>query len=309
MIDYINESLSLLDRPEFYEATAEELRVLVALQAKQRSLTVDELVELLNISSARAASALAYWENAGFALSGRSITAEFENEQLSLNVAKTIRDHNLKALIDQCAALLGRPIVTSSEIKLIVDLYQDCALSEEFIVTLLTDMCSRSKTSVKALHDRATKFFKEGIDTPEKLNAYFQERDSKTEGELLVKRLLGIWNRNLSPTEKSRSNKWVNEFGYTEEVIGTAYDLAPRKGEKGMWTFMDRVLTQWHDNNLQTQEACLAYYEANKKTPSKSKEKPRYGNFDPEEAFQNALKRSYGEDYDRFFGDKSKEEN
>ena len=73
---------------------------------------------------------------------------------------------------------------------------------------------------------------------------------------------------------------------------------------KADFRYIDSVLTSWHQAGCKTVSQCLAHNETAKaaraqkteKKYSKSKpETPRYGNFDVNEAFQNALERSFGE--------------
>lgn len=308
MNDYINEGISLLDRPEFYEATAEELRVLLVIKESGKGLYTSELAKWAGVSHARAASALTYWESAGLLEKNRSITTEFSDgyrdedlwEMKAADAAKAIRDEGLAALIEECAKLLERPALSSVEIKQIVELRDQYALSDEYIVTLLTDLCSRSDASVRALCRVAVKYYNNGIETADQLNAYITERDEKTDADITVKSALGL-HRKLTKTESGRANKWVKDFGYGREIILTAYDLAPHDNERGTWTVMDNMLTLWHENHLRTEEECRTYYAAHKPTfdkkiTPKKKDAPRQGNFDPEDAFRRALERSYGED-------------
>ena len=307
MNDYINEGLSLLDRPEFYEATAEELRVLLVIKEHGGGMYTSELAKWAGVSHARAAAALTYWESAGLLEKNRSITTEFDAgfgegdlwEMKAVDAAKTIRDESLAELIEECARLLERPVLSSVEIKRIVELRDQYALSDEYIITLLTDLCSRSNASVRSLCNYAVKYVGQGIEGVEQLNAYFAERDDRTDADIVLKSVMGL-RRKLTKTEAGRAHKWVKEFGYTREIIAAAYDLAPHDNERGTWTIMDKMLTVWHENNLRTEEECRTYYAAHKPTfdkkfTPKKKDAPRQGNFDPEDAFRRALERSYGE--------------
>jgi DNA replication protein DnaD len=68
---------------------------------------------------------------------------------------------------------------------------------------------------------------------------------------------------------------------------------------------MDRVLTNWYDAGCKTVSECRAYSESErakskaqqteKKYAKSRPETPRYGNFDVNEAFFNAVERSFGE--------------
>jgi DNA replication protein DnaD len=69
---------------------------------------------------------------------------------------------------------------------------------------------------------------------------------------------------------------------------------------------MDSVLTSWHEAGCKTVAECKAHSESHKPQKEQATEPkrraksaptpPRYGEFDINTAFDNALKRSYGED-------------
>ncbi len=307
MIDYINGKLSLSGNPEFYSASADELRVLLVLLEQNRTPSPEEVAERAKVSVARAASAISYWESAGvMGTLDRRITYEFESrevgEDTSLEVARTIRDESLAALIAECAAMLGKAMLSDTEIKRIVELYDRYGLSEEYLVTLLSDMCQTDKrVSVSYFSKKAIRLAEDGVDTTEALVAYFTARDSRLEGERIYRSLIGEWQRALTDTERTRLIRWTQEYGFGEEIMRLAYNLATDAGAKRIPPYMDKLLTDWNGKNLRTPTACRADYEAGRESYEKS-ERPskksalRQGNFDPEEAFRLALERSYGND-------------
>lgn len=307
MIDYINGKLSLSGNEEFYHASADELRVLLILLEQNRTPSPEEVAERAKVSVARAAAAISYWESAGvMGTLERRITYEFETrkegEDPSVEVARTIRDESLAALLSECATLLGKVALNDSEIKRIVELYDRYGLSEEYLITLLSDMCASDKrVTVSYFAKKAARLSDEGIDTTEALVTYFAARDTRLEGERVYRSLIGEWQRALTDTERARLIRWTQEFAFGEEIMRLAYNLAADAGAKRIPPYMDKLLTDWNAKNLRTPTACRADYDAGKATyekfekPSK-KTNTRQGNFDPEEAFRLALERSYGND-------------
>ena len=131
----------------------------------------------------------------------------------------------------------------------------------------------------------------------------------KTSDEWEFRHLLGIYNRTLTKSEQDYVKKWYGEFGYGEDVVGEAYDIAVRNTGKISLPYMDTLVSHWHEDGCKTLDDCRALIERDKaakavedkqKTPPKmpraQKSAPRYGNFDPIEAFEAALKRSYGDE-------------
>lgn len=306
------------EAPAFAEASADELRVLLALIGENGSSDTATLAEATGISAARVASSVVFWTESGILRpnddndrTATNIVDDFEarlraedvREESNLTVAKTIRDHALQDLFVACAELIGRPALNDREIHDIVALYEQYGLSEEYIITLLHDLTSRSRTTIRALVNHAIKLHGFEIDTVEKLNTYFRDRDATGEWERLIRRVLGIYGRALTKSEKAAARRWCEDYEYDEPILTLAYDVTVKNTGRASVAYMEKLLEDWHRNGCRTAEACLARYGAAKPTkpdPSAQrttkKEKPRYGTFDPEDVFKKALARSYGEE-------------
>jgi DnaD/phage-associated family protein len=227
------------------------------------------------------------------------------------SIAATIRDHALAALLEECAALLKKPALERWEIEDITNLYEQYGLGEEFIVSLFADMRSRSACSVKALVNRAIGLHKQGIDSHEALMHYFEEREAKGEYERTVRRVLGLGGK-LSDAERALFSKWVESYGYGEQMLKKAYDLMTMQlSGRRDYRYMDTILTNWYNAGIFSPAEADAASEKHKAEKAaaatdakmaatqgarRKRETPQYGTFDTMDAFQRALERSYGAD-------------
>ena len=218
MINYNIFPLSVSKTAAFSEASREELRVLVALI--ECSGVCDDpktLASIAGTSVARASSALVFWQEAGVisrkAEEGGTITEEFEEslrkgkirEARATDVATTIRREGLASMISECAALMKRSMLNSSEIKDLTALYDQYALSEEYIITLAAYLADRGRLTVTRLINKAINLTEREIDTPEALEAYIVERESESEAEREFRKIFGCYGRSLSKTEKENA--------------------------------------------------------------------------------------------------------
>lgn len=303
----------LLECEAFADASREELKVLVALIA---GAGADELPSLLGISSARSASSVSLWRESGVLTEEELVKVEFdtekndeiEEEPASL-VAKDIRDKGLAMLVNEVARLLGRPALSTASVKKIVALHTEYALSEEYILTLAAHLCDTGKLTVTRLVSEAIKLVEKGIDTADDLLVYTERQRNMTDAEARLRRIIGIYNRNLTQSEKEYFNKWVNEYLFSEEIIGEAFDITVNNTKGYSASYMDAILTRWHECGCKTLAECIARSETDKAAIDEEKAReresrkkaregaettPRYGAFDAEEALAMALKRSYG---------------
>ena len=304
----------LCQNPAFTEASAEEMRVLLTLASLDGVPTEEsDIARMAGVSGARCRAAIAFWEGAGVLSVNKTagIIEEFEerlvageiDEEPAIKVAETIRDDSLALMIEECAALMGTPCLSNQDVANLTNLHRQYQLSAEYIVVLAAHLQSKGEFTVRKLCNKAISLEKKGISTPEELEAYIVSLDSGDEWEF--RRIIGIYNRNLSQAEKDLFKKWSEEYGYGAAIVSEAYDISAMNTKSGNLRYMDKVLTNWFDAGCKTVSECRAHSESerakSKAQPTEKKyaksrpETPRYGNFDVNEAFFNAIERSFGE--------------
>jgi len=307
----MNSLHKLLENEAFLEASREELRVLIALIAEEK-LSTDEIAVICDISRARASSAASFWRELGVLDSTATITMEFEerllrgeiDEEPGKKVARDIRDKALAGMLLECARLMGKAALSTTEVKKIAALNTQYALSEEYILTLAAYMAEKGKLTAPRLVERALSLVEKNIDTAETLEAHIKHCESENAMEREFKYLFGISDRLISPREKQYFKKWCSDYGYFTEIVGLAYDICIQSTAKLSYPYIDRVLTVWYEAGCRTVSECLkkseeVKFEFSKKRKKSSadkpqKEKQRYGDFDVKDAFKRALERSYG---------------
>lgn len=310
--------LKITDKAELFDATAEELRLLLALIEREGDAGDESaLAESAGISVGRCRASLRFWLDAGVILedgsSGRIIDEHPDRvgkgeliEESGVKVAADIRNNNLKPLLDELAAIFERNL-TTGEAKIVSGVATQYGVSAEFLITLAAYLKSTRGFTVAKLRDRAIALTDKGIDNLEALEIYISEKEKELKYEWEIKGILGIYDRNLVPTERKYFKKWSEELGFSGDIIREAYDITVMQTGGRSLPYMNEILVKWSEAGLKTPEECREYSEKTRpeqKTPAKSgtgrkktpEQKPRYGNFDIDEAFQNALLRSYGED-------------
>lgn len=308
----------------FAEATKEELRVLLALIEGSFNYSDEtELARAAKTTKSRVISALALFESEGIIRPYEAAGISFEygdcgEERSAREVARDIRDEGLAGVIEECSAILNKDTLTTGETKLLVELYTDEGLSEEYIVTLASYLMSTKKNgcSVRSVYSQAKELKKKGIESSEALDAYIKERQRDNPHYQSFRAFFKIWLRPLSEHECELALKWFDSFGYTEPIISKAYDasIQASNGQGYSLSYIDTVLTKWHDAGCATVEDCIAFSDTYKaklaaeastsgakhniqqRRKEKTAEVPKYGNFNIEEAFAAALERSYNDE-------------
>lgn len=317
-LKYLIDLTSVSSNPSFKEASREELRTLISLiELEGSAQSVKSIASSASVSVARCKAALAFWEESGVIRQDDGIptvTEEFEERLLrgeidetpAREVADSIRKEELACMIEECTRLCSQASLTTAEVKNITALYTQYALSAEYVLTLAAYLASGGRLTVRRLCNEAIKLSGRGIEAVEELEGYIKSLEESSGTEWEIRRILGIYGRNLSPSERAYFKKWSEDYGYSVTIVTEAYDIAALNTRHGDLRYMDKILTDWHEAGCRTVSECRARSEAErqqKTTESKSKkgsrsqpQTPRYGNFDVNEAFQNALERSFGTD-------------
>ena len=330
-LKYRIDRIRVIGNAAFSEASKEELRVLLALIELSGELrSIEELSAAAMISSARCKAALAFWEESGVIAIDNgvpTIVEEFEervvrgeiDEVSAVKVAKSIRDEGLALMIQDVAVIMKQPCLSNDEVKKLTGLYTQYVLSPEYIVTLASHLSGKGCLTVKRLCDEAIRLCGKGYDKVEALEGYLAELEATSGAEWEFRRLFGIYSRALSESEHRFFKRWSEEFGYSVGVVSLAYDIAVlnTKSGRGDLRYMDSILTSWHEAGCKTVNDCRERIEADKarksaeaanrggkKTSKSTPETPRYGNFDINEAFADAVARSFSEENDDEGGDK-----
>ena len=310
---------------ELSDATAEELRVLLALTTLDADpQDTAALASLARTSVARAKAAITLWREAGVITEYDSDTSTVEEEHgetlrrgqltelTAEDTTRIIRRDSLAPVLAECAGLMGRAALNQSEVKMLTALMTEYALTDEYIITLAAHLAPKKRLTAAKLRDEAIKLNQRGFDTIEKLEKHIAEQEYLEGVEWEYRRLLGISGRLPSESECEYIKRWSHDFDFSVEAVKVAYDVCVMNLRKVSLPYMDKLLSAWHEAGCKTSAECKEKYEAdriayqaekNEKSSSQKRAKtktenstPRYGNFDVNEAFAAALSRSFGDD-------------
>ena len=303
----------------FREATKDELKVLLAIKSlEDESFSAESLADTLSVSVARVKAAITLFEESSILIKTDGILAEVEYEfkpkankvvDEKKAIARSIRENDLYDLNRDMEEILEKTLAVR-EIERITSLYTQTGLSPEYILTLSAYLkTKRNPLTVEAIVREANKLIEKEIDTLEELEIFVKEKEAEIKGEMEMRRLLGIHSRALAPSERKFFKKWLHDFGYSAVIVGEAYDITVAATGKLSLSYMDSILTGWHESGCKTLDECRTRVNIRKQerakkvnnSSQKSKkstdaETPKYADFNSEDALMRALERSYGEE-------------
>ncbi len=227
-------------------------------------------------------------------------------------------DAEYSANLRMCEDILGQVFYTP-QLCTVIYLHREVGLDWDYLITLLSYTARQQdrkgvKRSLKAFETTAIEFYNDGVRTYDELHEHLQRLESYYDSESKIRAMLGIGGRALTPKEKKRFSAWVYDFKYDIPIIQLAFETTVDRSGRYSLDYMHAVLTNWHNENLQTIEeieAADATHRAEterrmSESVGKAPRNRRAGStvapvtessFDTENFFDAAVARSLGPDF------------
>lgn len=284
-------------------------------------LSDDIIARTVNISPEEVKKAWKYWESQNIIRiiqsekDDGSIIEYVDLKELMLNIkgketkpGKNSVDRiimarqnlKIKGMFDYIEKIMGRELYPN-DMFTYLDWIEDYGFPPEIVIMIIEDCYSRNKKDMAYLKQVAKNWFDAGIDSQEKAVSYANRHKEKWQKYNKVLNFLRLDNR---PTvvQEEMLYKWFYEYCFSDEAVLKACELTA-KTLKPSFAYIDKILSEWHNNNIKTMDEIEAYLSQskadNKKAVPKS-EKRSFNNFkgrtyDPNLLEQKLLKKSRGE--------------
>ena len=285
-------------------ATRDQLALLLVLMA-EGECTPQMLCEKSGVSEKNLESALKYWMDADI-LSVEGIAAgKGETYRATVTrrpdraaelphyntdeAAKYLESHPAASnLIDCCQQELGK-IFNTSEAEIVIGLLDYLSLDPEYILLLFAHCAKWGMKSLRYIEKMAITLHDAGIVTYDQLDLHLKKADRVSRVEYALRDLFGIGKRALIKRERDAFFRWVAEWEMPLDVITRAYEITVGSTKEPSVPYTNAILEKWHAKGLTTLEAVEE--EEAQRNPASGK--GGMGNFDTDDFFEAALRRSY----------------
>lgn len=291
------------------DATPRQLRVLFLLAAGTTELSA--LAEALNCKQAEIKEVLAFWQEKGVLQTDLSLPAakpapaptqpkkllradEIPTYSLSELNAMLERRASLRAMIEEAQRIMGK-LFNTYEINILLGMVDYLELDEDYILLLLAHCMRIDKKGLRTIERYAISLVDRGITTADALEEELQAMEARHTLEGKVRSVFGLKSRSLTTKEQKLIAAWAS-FGYGEEIIRRAYEITVDSIHEPSMSYTNAILERWHANGLKTLEKieqALNAERAEKEKASGESSKADFKTFDPNDAFEAALRRSY----------------
>ena len=305
-------------------AGANDLKVLIALCAQNGAVDAKKLSKAASCGEDEVRESLSFWRGTGVieAIDGKesakaNYTEEKEEdsgsaeenkaEEKVATPAKKLRGadelpkytsdqladileerQETAALIDECQRIMGK-VFNLKEINVLMGLVDYLQLDCEYIMMLLTYCVSIGKKTLHYAEKLAFALYDEGITQGEQLAEELRRREASASAEGKIRSLFCIGERAFTTKEKKFISAWINDMGYSIEIIEKAYEVTADATGKGSFAYANSILERWNAAGLRTLSEIEESYKS-----GEGVSKPTTGSFDTDSFFEAAVKRSLG---------------
>lgn len=211
------------------------------------------------------------------------------------------------AYLKECENIWGK-MFNPHEYNIVLALVDYLGLEWDYVLALLSYAAKYYRErdnqgkSLAYVERMAFSLHKEGIVTAEALQRRFKEMENMATLEYQLRRLFGMGDGALTPTQKKMFSTWVYEYRFDPEIIRMAYNRAVDNTGSSkinkLMNYVNKTLGAWNEDNLRTPEQIEAADAAFRAERDGEKAgKPQTGSFDTDDFFTAAVRRSLGDDF------------
>lgn len=273
------------------DATADELRLLIALAAENGDVAAASA--LSGVTPDGAENALRRFEGAGLVApslpDGKKEAAPRRPAYSGEEMERIAETSDTRELLDVCAAILGKTF-TAAEAESVFYLHDGLRLDFEYIVKLCKHCHDIGKPSLRFIEKVGISLYDDGVTTVGALDAYIIKEKRKSDMEYRVRRLYGLGERALTPTERGHLARWTIEWNLSYELIELAYNEMMNAISQPKFSYENGILKKWVEAGIRDKEGAEAFVAAHKKEKKSGGAEKTVG-FDLDEFFAAAQRR------------------
>ena len=181
---------------------------------------------------------------------------------------------DIEYITKEAEVILGRPL-SSVDGKVLVSLHDSYGLPADVIIMLLQYTMSVGKGNTLYIDKMGQSWAKNGVDTLGKAENKIKELERENINWKKFENIIGIYHREPTATEREAIMRWIDLWGYGNDMIKEAYERCVDKNGKYVLKYMDSIIKRWHTQGVVTLEQALLENKMHKEKARKSSALPK----------------------------------
>lgn len=160
-------------------------------------------------------------------------------------------------LLQETQMRLSR-MITHSESSTLVYLHDYVGLPTSVILMVMQYAAAHGKCNMRYIEKVALQWAEEDIYTFELAEKKIKDLEIFEDNWGSLLKAMGLDKRTASPTERKYLTKWLNDWGFSMEIIKLAYYECADNTHKVIFKYIDKVLEGWYNAGVKTAEEIKA---------------------------------------------------
>lgn len=200
----------------------------------------------------------------------------------SVYITKRMKEsEDITALMQECEIILGRPLSTQDCATILMFMETD-GLPADVIVMMLQHAVSIGKQNMRYIEKLAINWSEEEIDSVEKAELKLKALAQSEKNWKKILNITGMQYHSQTEKEKMFTNRWLDEWKFSREMIREAYERCVDSTGKFTFGYTNKILEKWFKNNIKTIKQVYDYQTKRKQNKKKTYQKQET-NYDIEE--------------------------
>ena len=217
----------------------------------QRALKYWEKMHLLKLEydESKALTGICLTENEAKAANPETdapLVPEGSSESSPFTSVSPLSQDEAKQLLFICEQYLGKTL-SSTEVSRIMYFHDTLGFSADLIEYLVEYCVSKQHKSLRYIESVALGWHKSGYTTVSQAK---QQTSTYSKAYFSILKAFGISGRNPVEGEIAYMNKWMKEWGFSEELIGEACGRTMGAIHQPSFEYADRILERWKEKGI-----------------------------------------------------------
>lgn len=256
----------------------EHLKVLLYIMRNMlRDVADSEIAAATDLSEYDVKEALLYWADAGLLCPKETTPAVPVKEEKKKTVSRVQKptrndvarrgndDPKIGYLLRETEQKFARPLKTNEQ-QTLVWLYDDNGLDVSLILYIVQYAVQREKANIKFIESIALDWIDKGIDNLTDADNEVRNMAICEKAWSIVSSAFGLERRKPSKKETEHSVKWIEEWGFSRDMLIAAYEECVNQKSKFSFPYVAKILENWHEKGYKNPSDIIS----NKNTSEKS---------------------------------------
>ncbi|MGI6279109.1 MAG: DnaD domain protein [Acutalibacteraceae bacterium] len=248
----------------FKLAKAEHIKILLyVLRHMTDDLTDSAISDACGVSEYEVKEALLYWSDAGLLLpkteppkpekKDKPMVERVVKPSRSDVINRALTDENFRWLLNQAEIKFGRMLKESEKISFLW-LYEDMGIKSSLILLIIQHALERNRANIGYIESVALSWKDKGINDVVAADDELRKMALKDVAWNTVSSAFGLERRQPSAKEAELSEKWINEWNISKEMLTLAYDECINRKSKFSFSYVAKIIESWHKKGYKAPE-------------------------------------------------------